>query len=282
MSLEQNIQESVLRDGDSQRLLENKYWHLGLWGPAGSGKTRFIGTAGNIPSSKKVLLVDAEEGSVTIDTGKYPNVDILRVVDYQERLFGSSPSRSLNLWACVLEIVTWIESFVTTLEGVAEFSEEFPYWLVAIDGGTTIQAWCDAVVVSEVKRDNAELSSLPEFRIIASRLSALFWRVKRLPCHTVFTARQRLDETQHSTKDAKQYRASAGFYPKAGDEFNGMWDVLAFMDREPVGLDQKYIFSTRLSSKVLAKSRAGDLLPPTVEDPTAGKIFSYLKGESSS
>ena len=268
----------ILLPGAECRKLSGRKWHIGMYGLSGSGKTFQIGTAGESKLLAPVLLVDMEEGDITIDSWGFPNVDLLRVEEYREGLEHSTPSRKPSLEDCFDEILSAIEEEAAL--------PDFKYNLVAFDGGTRLQNWCDEAIVEEARRRPAsgqgsahdpELSSLADFRRVASRMAIRFWRVKRLPVHTVFTAKERLLETENSKPDFKIYSARANFYPKTLDEFEGCWDVLARLHREMVGTIEQYLFETRLSMRHVAKSRAKGLESKIV-DPDLGKIFSQLIG----
>ncbi len=190
--------------------------------------------------------------------------------------------KSITPWIAFGEVLATIEK-AAALPG-------FRYQLVAFDGGTRLQDWCDDDVVEEAKKKppaqtegrphDPELSTLPDFRRVASRMAMIFWRVKALPVHTIFTARQRFLETEASTKEHRIYDAHANFYPKTLDEFEGCWDILARMSAQQSGLSEKFVFETRLSVRFVAKSRAKGLAP-SIEDPSAKKVFSQLWGGES-
>src|SRR6185503_8428762 len=60
-----------------------KYRNLLVYGNSGIGKTQLIGSSDEVPELRKVLMMDAEGGSMTLEHC-YPNVDIVRVTNWKE------------------------------------------------------------------------------------------------------------------------------------------------------------------------------------------------------
>ncbi|KKL25955.1 hypothetical protein LCGC14_2400150, partial [marine sediment metagenome] len=252
----------VLREGDIRRSLEGRKWHLAVYSPSGGGKTRLIGTCGKVDYLSPVLLVDMEEGDVTVDSHEFPNIEILRVEEYVQE-YRERENKDITPYNAFLNVLSAIEQEAK--------SEDFPYRLVAFDGCTRLQDWCDDDIVQEARRKtpaegggtahDAELSNLADYRRIASRMAQIFWRIKKLPVHTIATAKMRLIETESSTKEHRIYEAHPNFYPKTGDEFEACFDILARMSKEQVGTVEQYSFDTKLSVHYIAKSRAASLQP---------------------
>ena len=277
-----SILDNIILPSDPSRSILERKFHLGLWGSSGSGKTRFIASAGKVPYLSPVLLVDFEGGELTVNSFKYPNISILRVQELPDFL-----DKKKSYWETSLAVLSSIES------SIKDYSK-FPYNLIGFDGGKVLQDWCEEQVVKERvaapsknsndetgnKRD-PELADLGDFRRVASRMADYFWRVKRLPVHTIFTANKRLLQTEDSTPTNKTYRAGASFFPATLYEFESCWDVLAYMSSGVNGTRDEYLFETRLTSRFVAKSRAQGLVPRIV-DPDAEKVFSQLKGGAAS
>lgn len=262
-----------IRKGSERSLLDYK-WHIGLYSLSGGGKTYLIGTAGKTDFLSPVLLVDFEDGSVTIDTNGFPNVDIISVEEYKQTI-KKNTGRDISYWKAVLELMSHIEKMSK--------QEDFPYKLVGFDGLSRVQDWCDDAIIQEAISKKAEqgnhdpeLASLADYRRVASRMGELFWRIRSLPVHTIATAKQRLTESEDSTPSYRMYEAHPNFYPKTMDEFEGCFDVIARLRRELQGTKEVTLLETRLSSKFLAKSRGK--LEGRMEDPSAEKVFSQLVG----
>ncbi len=263
----------VTESGHESREMAGRPWHVGIYSHSGAGKTHLIGTAGESEKLSPVLLIDAEDGSVTIDANKFPNIHIIRVSDYI-RNAALNEARTVSPW----------DAFNEIQDGVMEAAkeEDFPYKLIGWDGMTRVQDWCDDGVVAQAiassggGNKDSELSTQPDFRRIASRMAETFWRMKSIQINTIVTAKQRTMETEDSTPSYRIYMAHANFYPKVLDEFEGCFDVIARLAREMKGTEEVYVCESRLSMKFLAKSRGQ--LEGRIEAPTADAIFSQLGG----
>lgn len=274
----------LLNPGHPSRTLDRK-WHLGMYGVSGSGKTITIGSAGNIVALSPVLLVDCEEGDVTVDSWELPNVTVIRVMEYWRWANGpQGGNRKISLWEAFIEVLSAIE--------VASKLPDFLYRLVAVDGGTQIHDWCDDQIIieqrakppseNEGRTHDPELANLPDYRRMGSRLAEVFWRIKWLPVHTILTAKERKLETPDSTKDHKMYEARADFIPSVITEFEGIFDLILHAGRRISGTSEEYEIHSKLSVRYNAKARVkGFPSPITCKEPekNAEQIFKHLLRE---
>ena len=197
----------------------DRFWDWGIYGEPGSFKTLAIKNVieSGIFDLDRVLYVDAERGDATLGD---LDVRVLHVKRVQVDM------KLNNAWAALQRILNG-------LENLAKTEEVYPYDLVVFEGTSLMALWCEEQVVVENQKSRSEMATLPDFRLIKSRMVQEFFRIKWLPACKIVTARMRTDYDTDVAEiapgrliETKKARKFPQFNPSLAGEFLAIWDVV--------------------------------------------------------
>jgi phage nucleotide-binding protein len=221
------------------------YMNILIYGDSGVGKTRLAGSADAVPSMRKVLLVDVEGGSLTLEH-TYPDIDLVRVK-------------------------TWDQ-----VQGVYDslYAGGHGYNTVILDSLTEIQKFnMDQVMLAMLENDGKTDPDVPSLREWGKNLNQMrkFVRAFRdLEMHTIFTALGQQQKTRLGSMVKKPYLSG-----KLADEVAAFLDIVVYMYKKQIGDDNLRLLLTEATDDVTAKDRTNKL-PTVLQDPTMADILKYI------
>jgi hypothetical protein len=229
-----------------------KYINALVYGESGVGKTRLLGSADAVPDLRKVLVIDAEGGAMTLDHC-YPNVDVIRVRTWQQ------------------------------VEGVFAFLEagNHDYQTTIWDSLTEIQKYnMYAVLGDPSRRDDLDddVAGMREWGKNLEQMRRFVRRVRDLPMHCLFTALVQEDKDGKTGKILKK----PGLPGKLRNEIAAFLDIVLYMYmkevQDPADANktiQMRMLLTGATEQFIAKDRSNKL-PMVMQMPTMQDIFQIL------
>jgi phage nucleotide-binding protein len=220
-----------------------------IYGKSGVGKTRLAGSSDDVPSMRKVLVIDVEGGAMTL-AHTYPDVDVVRVKD----------------WNDVANIYDILES------------GNHDYSTVIIDSLTEAQKFnMNAVMIKRIAEREAKGDvqdpDVPDMRAWGKNIEQMrrFVRAFRdLEMNTIFTALVK-EEKNPRTGVIEKMPSLSG---KLAGEVAAFLDIVVYFYMKEFDDEQKRIIITQATDEVVAKDRTGKL-PLLLEFPTMGEIMKY-------
>lgn len=228
------------------------YAKVCVYGPNGSGKTRFAASA------PKVLLVDCSEEGDRSAKGM-PGVRVIRI----------------DKWEDIGVIYWWLKA------------GNHPFESVAIDTVTMMHELAMSFVLGEAEdRDPTRVRAMPQQKDwgrSGQLTKSMCLAFRNLPLHVVFTAQER---TQEDRETEEILEITVDLPKNARGTITGAVGVLGKMDPEQVRVKtrqgkKKKIWKDRLllgkDELMVTKDRTGPenkgVLPPVLVDPTMGQII---------
>jgi phage nucleotide-binding protein len=221
-----------------------------IYGEAGAGKTVLCGSADEIPEFRKVLILDVEGGTMSLDR-RYPNVDTIRITNYDDirKIYD-------ELWR----------------------SETHGYGCIVLDSLSEMQKLSMAGIMREESWKNPDIEvDMPQMRHWGkntNQIRTLVRMFRDLPVPTLFTALAAEDKDQHGVVQRKP--ALSG---KLASEVAGFVDIVCYLYIKEIGGQQQRFMLTRGAEGIVAKDRS-DQLPPLIESPQMKSIHELIKGNT--
>lgn len=227
------------------------YLKILVYGESGTGKTRFAGSADEVPELRPVLLIDFEGGTETLKSC-YPNVEQIRVTSWKQ-----------------------MQHVYDALH-----KDRHGYRTVVIDSLTEVQKFNMYNIMHDLATARPDLDpDVPGMREWGKSLEQIrrFVRGFRdLPMNVVFTALQREDKNQLSGR----VTTLPSLPGKGASEIAGFLDLVLYLyvKRIKEGDSQvdKRLMLTMKTDTVIAKDRTAKL-PPIIESPTLKQIWEITK-----
>lgn len=222
------------------------YMNILLYGQSGVGKTRLAGSADSVPDMRKVLCVDLEGGTLTL-THSNPNVDILRVKDWEQ-----------------------MQAVYDALH-----AGNHDYSTVIVDSLTEVQKFNMYNIMNEVVEFNndrdADVPSMREWGKNLEQMRKFVRAFRDLPMHTIFTALMKDDKDKKTGLSQKMPSLSG----KLAGEVAGFLDIVCYMYIKEVDGEQKHLVLTGATDEVIAKDRTGKL-PIVLDNPDMSSFLGYI------
>jgi phage nucleotide-binding protein len=216
-----------------------------IYGNSGVGKTRLGGSADEVPSMRKVLVVDVEGGTLTL-AHSHPNVDVVRVKTWDE-----------------------VQAVYDALYGGGH-----GYNTVVLDSLTEIQKFNMEQIMFELPEDSKTDLDVPSMREWGKNLNQMrrFVRAFRdLEMHTVFTCLAQVVKTKLGATERKPYLNG-----KLADEVAGFLDIVVYMYKLDVDGENQRLLLTEATDEFTAKDRTNKL-PTVIKQPTMAEILKYIE-----
>jgi phage nucleotide-binding protein len=224
-----------------------------IYGKSGVGKTMLMGSADAVPWMRKMLVIDVEGGAMSL-SHSYPNVDIVRVTD----------------WDDVQEIYDFL------------YAGNHDYATVGIDSLTEMQklnmsqVLANRIMEREAKGDTQD-PDVPDMRAWGKNIEQMrrFVRAFRdLPMNCIFTALVKEDKNSRTAVIEKKPSLSG----KLADEVAGFLDIVVYYYMKFFDDEQLRLLISQATDEVIAKDRTGRLPLLMGDDgvpPTMAEIVKY-------
>jgi phage nucleotide-binding protein len=220
-----------------------------IYGKSGVGKTQLAGSADAVPSMRKVLVVDVEGGTMTL-SHSYPDVDVVRVKDWNEVAeiseFLKAGNHDYN--TCIIDSLTEAQKF-------------------------NMSAVMSKRILEREEKGETQDPDVPDMRAWGKNIEQIrkFVRYFRdLDMNTIFTALVKEDKNPRTGLiERKPYLSG-----KLADEVAAFLDIVVYYYVKTVDDEQKRLLLTQATDEYVAKDRTGKL-PPLLEQPTLAEIMKY-------
>jgi hypothetical protein len=225
-----------------------------VYGESGAGKTILAGSADEVPEMRPVLLIDAEGGTLSLDK-HYPNVDVVRITNFQELqdLYDELHSGRTKYRTVILDSLSELQKF-----GMDH--------IMHVSTSGLVNLMPDSI------------PGLKEWGINTEQIRRLVRAFRDLEMHTIITALIKEDKNQRTGQVMMRPKLSG----QLSAEIPGFLDIVAYMyvKNIQVGdeIEQKRLLLTSSTDMQVAKDRTGRL-PLIVEDPTMASIYGVLTQE---
>lgn len=219
-----------------------------IYGDPGVGKTVLAGSASKVENMAPVLFIDVEGGTMSL-RNKYPDVDVVRVSNWQD--------------------MTAIYNDIA--------SSESKYKTIVIDSLTEIQKFSmynimRDLVNSDPDRD-PDVPGIREWGKNAEQIRRFVRAFRDLPVNTIFTALAATDKDQKTGAVLSRPYLSG----KLASEVAGFLDIVCFMYIRIVDGEVRRLMLTSSTDSCVAKDRS-DSLPPVLEEPDMQTIHQIVTG----
>jgi len=229
-----------------------KWGNFGLGAVAGWGKTHLLGTVGK---GKRVLILDTEGGNSTYSSAAFKSdkdatdkIDIIEFADV----------------STANDLVHRIES---ALDYLIKTNNSDGYTLVALDSLTEFQERFLSLHTAADKRQS--------YGAVRDALYSIVNKARRVPAHTVFTARLKATQDEVLNREIVRFEVSPGVY----SVISGLFDVIAYGDMKRTGMGNNAritrLFDPTPTLRTPGKDRFG--IGP-MEDPSFKKISDKIVG----
>jgi hypothetical protein len=235
-----------------------KFINMMVYADSGVGKTQLLGSADEVPELRKVLHVDAEGGTMTLEHS-YPNVDIVRVETWKE--------------------CQEVKKFLA--------QSNHDYTSCNWDSLTEIQKMNMYAILGDPNRKDGldpDVAGMREWGITLEQMRRFVRELRDLPINTFFAALVSED------KDPKTgiVQKKPGIPGKLRNEVAAFLDIVTYlyMREIPDPKDENKTIQVRLlltgsTNTTVAKDRSAKL-PMLVQQPTMKKIYNLLNQEKES
>lgn len=222
-----------------------------IFGPAGAGKTHFLGTAQLDPRTSPVLFLDFEGGSQTL-AGL--DIDMVEIRD----------------WDTYSQVYSELESPRSNL----------PYQSICIDSlsETHIFTLLDILEGEQARRNDPNALQQQDYGKATVQMRRFVRSFRDLPMHVFMTSLSK--EVVEPRVGAVKVPALAG---QLAEELPGLFDVAGYFaisqERGSDGTMQEtrsLLLSGFSQFRVKARTRWGDVIPEYLDDPTVTKLLDVL------
>jgi AAA domain len=220
-----------------------------IYGISGVGKTLLAGTSVDVEQMSPILVIDAEEGSLTLNA----------LAEQTDRI-------------SVLSMREWkrMQSVYDDL-----YTGKHPYRTVVIDSGTEVQQ----LAMNDVLGTDGKVLDIgitPEFKDWyknTEQIRRMIRAFRDLPMHTIVTAL----EADYQDPRTKALMKRPAFSNKLSQQIPAFFDAVFYMYVKEVSGDRPNLrlCLTDKTDRVVAKCRTQGV-PQVIENPTMPVIFDYL------
>jgi len=229
-----------------------KYANIGVGAVAGWGKTHLLGTPGK---GRRVLILDTEGGSSTYSSAAFKAAD-----DATDKIDVITFEAVSN----ANELTHLVES---TFDYLIKTNNSDGYDLVALDSLTEFQERFLSLHQAPDKRQS--------YGALRDDLYKLVSKARRVPSHTVFTARLKATQDEVLNREIVRFEVSPGVY----SVISGLFDSIAYGDMKRVGIGNNARISRSLDANPTLRTPGKDRLGiGELVDPTFKKILSKISG----
>jgi phage nucleotide-binding protein len=220
-----------------------------IYGSSGVGKTRLAGSADAVPSMRKVLVVDVEGGTMTL-SHSYPDVDVIRVKNWNEiaELYDHLRAGNHDYNTCIIDSLTEAQKF-------------------------NMSAVMAKRMMEREEKGETQDPDVPDMRAWGKNIEQIrkFVRAFRdLDMNVIFTALVKEDKNPRTGLiERKPYLSG-----KLAAEVAAFLDIVVYMYMKTVDDEVKRIILSMATDEYVAKDRTGKL-PPLLEYPTMEEIMKY-------
>lgn len=206
-------------------------------------------SADDVPELRRVLLIDFEGGDMSLER-RYPNVDLVRVTDFQE---------------------------IQNIYNFLALSHDHGYGTVILDTLTEIQKLSMDRIMKRVKSEDAsiEMPRMRDWGINIDQMRQMTRAFRDLPIHTIFTCHSKEDSDNTGIRYIKPSLSG-----KLSNEVAGYMDMVVYLyvkeddDGKPIR-----VLMSHSSESHVAKDRS-DMLPQYLKKPTMKLIYGYVMGDT--
>lgn len=209
-----------------------------LFGPYGSGKTKFASTW------PKPFFIAAEDGMLTVRNDDIPYV----LIDPDKAVYS-----------------TIIDIFAVASQKQGPFAE---VQTLVIDSMSKLNRMMLDEILEERGTDKAEYDEWKRLRTNMNRINNLF---VRLPYNRLVTVGEAYKEDKYMKELKPDFNIEGGFRADLAGEYDNVW----CFQKKVVGRNQKFIMNTEDFRGRQAKKRL--VLPSEIENPTYKKIMENIK-----
>jgi hypothetical protein len=226
-----------------------------IYGAYGAGKTLLAGTADDVPDMRKVLFLDIEGGTFTLQH-RFPNTDVVRITDWDQ-------------------LGPIYDEFKAGVHPV--------YNTVVIDSLTEAQVMnMDKVMEQLVLRNpdrNPDVPDRREWMINQKQVVKMIRFFRDLPVTTIFTAllREKQDDNGKTMLQPELPGQLGARAPALFDEVFYLYVRNVKLSEEEEKPQDHRLMLTGQTEKVRAKDRSGRL-PKVMVDPTMTTIYNTMMG----
>jgi hypothetical protein len=233
---------------------QQKFINMLIYGQSGIGKTMLAGSADAVPELRRVLFLDIEGGTLTLNNSPYNEVEVVRVRTWLEiaHIYNELYLNKHGFKTIVIDSLTELQKISMEHIVSAETSYEptdATNSLVNVTGVPQLQDW------------NINIEQVRKF----------VRKFRDLPVNTIFTALVNTEKDQR-TGLTKNKPSLSG---KVKDEVAAFLDIVAYYNIKEVGDQSVRVLQTSSTETTIAKDRLSKL-PSIIEDPTMAKIYEYL------
>jgi phage nucleotide-binding protein len=230
------------------------YINMMVYGDYGIGKTVLAASAAAVEGMNPVLVLDYEGGTESLRR-TYPNVDVLRITDWDQmqRVYDELHRTGCSGYkTIILDSLTEIQKF--SMYAIME----------------------KRVVDALAKGDEADpdVPGMREWGKNVEQTRKFVRAFRDLPCHTIFTALSK-DDKDPKTGKRKTLPSLSG---KVAQEVPAFLDVVCYYYIKRVDDEEQRLLLCNATEGNTAKDRTGKL-PMVMEAPTMAKIFQAILGE---
>jgi phage nucleotide-binding protein len=224
--------------------------NLLVYGDPGVGKTYFCGSADDVPALRKVLILDVEGGTMSLELN-YSNVDVVRITEFKV-----------------------MQSIYDDLLRSADHG----YGCVVLDSLTEIQKLSMAGIMKGASVENPDMDpDMPRMRDWGKNIEQIRKLVRAfrdLPIPTLFTALA-MDDKDNRTGNVQKKPSLSG---KLANEAAGFVDIVGYLYVKDINSQQIRYMLTSSAEGIVAKDRS-NRLPPLIESPTMSEIYELVRGK---
>jgi len=226
--------------------------NIGIGAVAGWGKTHLLGTVGK---GNRVLILDTEGGTST----------------YSSPAFKAAEDATQNIDVITFDDVTDVNMLAHRVESTFDYliktNNSDKYSLVALDSLTEFQERFLSLHKAPDKRQS--------YGALRDALYTLVSKARRVPVHTVFTARLKATQDEVLNREIVRFEVSPGVY----SVISGLYDAVAYGDMARVGMGNNARIVRSLDSTPTLRTPGKDRLGIGVmNDPTWVKLITKISG----
>lgn len=221
--------------------------NLLVYGEPGVGKTVLAASADEIPELRKVLILDVEGGTMSVDH-RFPNVSVVRLTDFLKTndIYDELWRRKDHDFGCIV------------LDSLSEMQK----------------LSMSSIMHGEVYRNpeiDPDIPSMRNWGKNINQIRRLVRQFRDLPIPTIFTALVSEDKDDRTGRLLRKPALSG----KLASEVAGFFDIVGFLYIKEAEGQQTRFMLTGGAEGIVAKDRS-ERLPPILESPTMKVIYDLV------